>query len=74
MSCSCPQLPAKPGAVEDVVAQHERGRVAGEELLAEQECLRQALGALLDDVGEVHAELGPVAEEPDEGRLVLRAS
>ena len=71
MSWSASQLPPESGAVEDVVAEHQGGRVAGEELLAEQEGLRQALGSLLHDVRELHPQFSAVAEEPDEGRLVL---
>ena len=57
--------------MEDVVPEDERGRVTGQELLTEEEGLRQSLGTLLDDVGEAHPELRPVPEEPDERRLVL---
>lgn len=42
-------------AVEDVVAQHQRARLAGDEVLADGEGLRQAVGARLLRVGEVHA-------------------
>lgn len=42
-------------AVEDVVAEHQGARLAGDELLADGEGLRQAVGARLLGVGEVHA-------------------
>ena len=42
-------------AVEDVVAQHERARVAVDELLADDERLREPVGAGLLGVGQVHA-------------------
>ena len=42
-------------AVEDVVAEHERARLAGDEVLADGECLRQAVRRGLLCVGEVHA-------------------
>ena len=50
-------------AVEDVVAQHERARLAGDEVLADGEGLGQAVGAGLLGVGEVHAVAGAVPEQ-----------
>ena len=50
-------------AVEDVVAQHERARLAGDELLADGEGLRQAVRARLLGVGEVHAVARAVPEQ-----------
>ena len=50
-------------AVEDVVAEHERARLAGDELLADGEGLRQAVGARLLGVGEVHAVARAVPEQ-----------
>ena len=50
-------------AVEDVVAQHERARLAGDELLTDGECLRQAVGARLLGVGEVDAVARAVPEQ-----------
>ena len=50
-------------AVEDVVAEHERARLAGDELLADGERLRQAVGARLLGVGEVHAVARAVPEQ-----------
>ena len=60
-----PQLPAQPGPVEDVVAQHEGRRVPGEEVLAENEGLGQTLGPFLDDVGE-----GDPSSEPSPSSLM----
>ena len=51
-------------AVEDVVAQHQRTGLAGDELLADGEGLGQAVGRGLLGVGEVHAEAGAVAQQP----------
>ena len=51
-------------AVEDVVAEHQRARLAGDELLADGEGLGQAVGRGLLGVGEVHAEAGAVAQQP----------
>ena len=50
-------------AVEDVVAQHQGARLAGNEVLADGECLRQAVGARLLGVGEVHAVARAVPEQ-----------
>ena len=50
-------------AVEDVVAEHERARLAGDEVLADGEGLRQAVGARLLGVGEVHAVARAVPEQ-----------
>lgn len=50
-------------AVEDVVAEHEGARLAADELLADGEGLRQAVGARLLGVGEVHAVAGAVPEQ-----------
>ena len=50
-------------AVEDVVAQHEGARLAGDEVLADGERLRQAVRAGLLGVGEVHAVARAVPEQ-----------
>lgn len=50
-------------AVEDVVAEHEGARLAGDELLADGEGLGQAVGARLLGVGEVHAVARAVPEQ-----------
>ena len=50
-------------AVEDVVAQHERAGLAGDELLADGERLRQAVRARLLGVGQVHAVARAVPEQ-----------
>lgn len=50
-------------AVENVVAEHERTRLAVDELLADGEGLGQAVGAGLLCVGEVHAVAGAVPEQ-----------
>ena len=50
-------------AVEDVVAEHQRARLAGDEVLADGEGLRQAVGARLLGVGEVHAVARAVPEQ-----------
>ena len=57
------QVAAEAVAVEDVVAQHERARLAGDEVLADGEGLGQAVGAGLLGVGEVDAVARAVAEE-----------
>lgn len=50
-------------AVEDVVAEHERAGLAGDEVLADGEGLGQAVGARLLGVGEVHAVARAVPEQ-----------
>ena len=50
-------------AVEDVVAEHQGARLAGDELLADGEGLRQAVRRGLLGVGEVHAVARAVPEQ-----------
>lgn len=50
-------------AVEDVVAEHQRARLAGDELLADGEGLRKAVRARLLGVGQVHAVARAVPEQ-----------
>lgn len=50
-------------AVEDVVAEHQRARLAGDEVLADGEGLGQAVRARLLGVGEVHAVARAVPEQ-----------
>ena len=50
-------------AVEDVVAEHQGARLAGDELLADGEGLRQAVRARLLGVGEVNAVARAVPEQ-----------
>lgn len=50
-------------AVEDVVAEHQGARLAGDELLADGEGLGQAVGARLLGVGQVHAVARAVPEQ-----------
>ena len=57
------QVPRQAVAVEDVVAQHQGARLAGDELLADGEGLRQAVGARLLGIGEVHAVARAVPEQ-----------
>lgn len=60
------------GAVEDVVAQDERTALACEELLADQECLRESLRLRLYGVRDRDAPLRAVAEQALEVRIVRR--
>ena len=57
------QVARKAVAVEDVVAEHQRARLAGDELLADGEGLRQAVRRGLLGVGEVHAVARAVPEQ-----------
>ena len=58
-------------AVEDVVAQHEAGAVVADELLADDEGLREAVGGGLLGVFEVDAVVGAVAQEAFEAGEVV---
>ena len=57
------QVAGQAVAVEDVVAEHQGARLAGDELLADGERLGQAVGARLLGVGEVHAVARAVPEQ-----------
>ena len=57
------QVARKSVAVEDVVAEHQGARLAGDELLADGEGLRQAVRAGLLGVGQVHAVARAVPEQ-----------
>ena len=59
-------------AVEDVVAEHEGARLAGDELLADGEGLRQAVRARLLGEGQVHAVARAVPEQALEVGQVRR--
>ena len=59
-------------AVEDVVAEHQRARLAGDELLADGEGLGQAVRARLLGVGEAHAVARAVPEQALEVGQVRR--
>jgi hypothetical protein len=65
--------PPEPGAVEDVVAEHEGDGLVADEVRADDEGLGQPLGARLDGVLEGDAQVGAVTEEVPELRLVLRS-
>ena len=66
------QVAAEAVAVEDVVAEHERARLAGDEVLADGEGLGQAVGARLLGVGEVDAVARAVPEQALEVGQVRR--
>lgn len=66
------QVAAEAVAVKDVVAEHQRARLAGDELLADGEGLREAVGARLLGVGQVHAVARAVAEQALEVGQVRR--
>lgn len=57
------QVAAEAVAVEDVVAEHQRARLAGDEPLADGERLRQAVRTRLLGVGQVHAVARAVPEQ-----------
>ena len=60
------------GAVEDVIPQDERAALAREELLANQECLRESLRLRLHGIRDGDAPLRAIAEQPLEVRIVRR--
>ena len=64
---------AEAGAVEDVVAEHEGHGVVTDEVGADDEGLREAVGAGLHGVADLDAPLPAVAEQPLELVGVLRA-
>ena len=66
------QVTAQAVAVEDVVPEDERAGLAGGELIADHERLRQAVGAGLHGVGKVHAVVRAVAQQALEVRQVGR--
>ena len=66
------QVAGQAVAVEDVVAEHQGARLAGDELLADGEGLRQAVGARLLGIGEVHAVARAVPEQALEVGQVRR--
>ena len=57
------QVAAEAVAVEDVVAEHQRARLAGDEVLADGEGLRKAVRRGLLGVGQVHAVARAVPEQ-----------
>ena len=57
------QVAGQAVAVEDVVAEHQGARLAGDEVLADGEGLREAVRARLLGVGEVHAVARAVPEQ-----------
>ena len=57
------EVAAEAVAIEDVVAEHQGARLAGDELLADGEGLRQAVRRGLLGVGEVHAVARAVPEQ-----------
>ncbi|MDT4819932.1 hypothetical protein FQZ97_530620 [compost metagenome] len=58
--------------IEDVVPQHQRARRVPHELVADDECLRQAIGTRLHRVLQVDAPLAAVTQQLLEARRVLR--
>lgn len=53
-----------------LVAQHQTHRIVADELLADQERLRQSVGRGLLGIGEPHAVVRTVAQQAAEGRQV----
>ena len=58
--------------VEDIVAKHERGGIAADEIRADMIGLRQSLGLGLDGVGQRHAPFAAIAQQRLESGGVMR--
>ena len=67
-----PQKSAEIGAVKDVVPQHQRDGIRPDELLPDQERLRQSFRFRLHGVAEEDPEPGSVAQKPLKRGLILR--
>ena len=67
------ERPAQAVAVEDVVAEHEGRDVRPDVVGADPERLRQPVGLRLHRVADGQAQVGAVAEQPDELLLVVRS-
>ena len=61
-------------AVKDVVTQHQRTGAVANELLTDDEGLRQAVRAGLNGIAQVHAPLAAIAQQLLETRCVLRGA
>jgi len=59
-------------AVEDAVSEHQGDGVLADEVAADDEGIRHSARAVLMGIREIHTDLGAVAEQPMEQRLVLR--
>ena len=59
-------------AVENIVAERQRDAIVRDELAADDERLREAVGARLHRVVDLEADLGAVAEQPAEAVLLVR--
>ena len=59
-------------AVEDIIAEHECDAVIANEILANQEGLREPLRPRLDRIIDHESELGAVTKEALEGTRILR--
>ena len=60
-------------AMEDIVAQHQTDIIVANELLADNERLRQPVGRRLLGITEMHAEVAAVAQKALESRQVVRS-
>ena len=67
---SAPKLGREARPVKDVVAQYEANRILTDEVLAQDECLSQAIRVLLDRILNAEAPLTPVAQKICIGDLI----
>ena len=58
------QQPAHPGAEEDIVAQHQGGALVADEVLADQERLRQPFGLRLNRILDPEPEVRTILKQP----------
>ena len=75
MLCVCRGLlkqPAEAGAVEDVIAQNHGAGLVPDKFLAQQKRLCQPIGRRLLRIGQAHAELAAVAQQPFKVRQIGR--
>ena len=56
----------------NVVAQHHRNRIAADEILTDDERLRQAVRRRLNGIRQIHAELPSVSQQALKARRILR--
>ena len=62
---------AQPRPVEEIVAENQCALLTVEELLAQDQRFGESVGLVLYDVGDLHAQLRPVAEQAEERVLIV---
>ena len=59
-------------AVENIVAEHQRHAIRADKVGADDEGIRQASRLILRRIGKAESEIGAIAQQPLEQRLILR--